>query len=79
MKKLLAAADQYIRESDWKVTAVLKFCLLSLGMILGMQVPEKRKKPVLFGCLALFAATYVPLMTKLLRLLLRKSGAEFDS
>ena len=33
MKKLFEAADRYIQSSDWKVIAVLKFCLVSLGMI----------------------------------------------
>ena len=41
MKKLFEAADRYIQSSDWKVIAVLKFCLVSLGMIVGMLIkPE---------------------------------------
>ena len=68
MNKLFSVADQYIQESDWKVIALLKFCLLSLGMILGMQIAPRHKKGVLLGCIAVFVATYIPLMAKLLRL-----------
>ena len=39
MKLLFRAADRYIEESDWKVLAVLKFCLISLGVLLGCKVP----------------------------------------
>ena len=67
MKKLFSAANRYLETSDWKVIAALKFCLISLGMMVGMQVRPKDKKPVFFGCLGVFAATYVPLMAKFFR------------
>ena len=38
MKKFLDYADQYIQESDWKVIAALKLCLLSLGICLGLFI-----------------------------------------
>lgn len=74
MNKLFNVADQYIQESDWKVIALLKFCLISLGVIVGMQVAPKHRKPVLLGCLAVFIATYIPLMAKLLRLYTAKGS-----
>jgi hypothetical protein len=43
MKKLLDAANHYIKTSDWKIIAVLKFCLISLGVMIGMQVKPKQK------------------------------------
>ena len=45
MKKLFEAANRYIETSDWKVIAVLKFCLISLGMMLGMWIKPKHRKP----------------------------------
>ena len=57
MKKLFAAADRYIQTSDWKTFAVLKFCLISLGMMIGMLMKPKHRKAVFFGCLGVFAAT----------------------
>ena len=64
MKKLFNAANRYIETSDWKIIAVLKFCLISLGMMIGMAIRKKDKKPVFFGALGVFAVTYVPLMVK---------------
>ena len=43
MKKLIRCANQYIWESDWKTIGLLKFCLLSLGICVGMAGPEERK------------------------------------
>ncbi len=37
MKKVFTAADRYIETSNWKTIAVLKFCLLALGIIIGMH------------------------------------------
>ena len=65
MKKLFDAANRYVETSDWKIIAVLKFCLISLGMMIGTAVRKEDRKPVFFGALGVFAATYVPLMIKL--------------
>lgn len=68
MKKLFpwlfAAADRYLRASDWKDIALLKLCLFSIGLMLGMQIKDKDKKVVHIGAAILFVATYVPLMSK---------------
>ena len=36
MKRLIRCANQYIWESDWKLISLLKFCLLSLGICIGL-------------------------------------------
>ena len=64
MKKLFDAANRYIETSDWKLIAVLKFCLISLGMMIGMAINRKNKKPVFFAALGVFVLTYIPLMVK---------------
>ena len=61
MKKLFEVANRYIETSDWKVIAVLKFCLISLGMMLGMLIRPKHKKPVFLAALCVFVASYIPL------------------
>ena len=68
MKKLFDAANRYIETSDWKIIAVLKFCLISLGMMLGMAVGRKNRKPVFLTALAVFSATYIPLMAKFFKI-----------
>ena len=67
MKKVFEAANRYMETSDWKIIAVLKFCLISLGVICGMGVKEKYRKPVLIASAAVFLATYIPLMAKFFR------------
>ena len=64
MNKLFDVANRYIETSDWKIIAVLKFCLISLGVMLGMTVSEKYRKPVLLTALAVFFPTYSVLMLK---------------
>ncbi|MBQ7785762.1 MAG: permease of phosphate ABC transporter [Clostridia bacterium] len=73
MNRLLDIADQYIRESDWKTIAVLKFCLLSIGMIVGMLLPDRIVMPAMIICAIVFVLTYIPLMAKLIRIALRKN------
>lgn len=62
--ELLDLGNRYAEKSSWKDFALTKFCLCSMGVAIGMSVPEKYRKPVLVGCAVVFAATYVPLMTK---------------
>ena len=76
MNKLFTAADRYLQDSDWKTIAVLKFCLIALGMMLGMAVPRERRKPFLIGAAVVFVATYVPLMVKLVRILMEVVGED---
>ncbi len=72
MKKLFDAANRYIETSDWKLIAVLKFCLIALGMMLGMLIRPRHKKPVFLGALVVFLLTYIPLMLKFYRVFTEK-------
>ena len=63
MKKIIACADAYLASRDWKMVAVLKFCLMALGLLLGLCVPAKYKKKAAAVGGAVFALTYIPLMT----------------
>lgn len=69
MKRVFASADEFIRESTWKDLAVLKFCLLSLGLLAGIRIAERHKKGVRIAASVVFALTYIPLMAKYLRIL----------
>ena len=66
--KLFDVANRYVRESDWKTLAMLKFCLFSIGIIAGVLLPQSCKTPVLAVFGTVFAVTYVPLMAKFFRL-----------
>ena len=67
MKALLRIGDNYAKKSSWRDFAVVKFCLFSMGLIAGMSVPDKEKKPVRAAAAMVFAVTYIPLMYKLFK------------
>lgn len=64
MKFLFKSADAYLRQSDWRDFALIKFCLFSMGLIAGVLLPSKAKKPAITTAAVVFVATYIPLMVK---------------
>ena len=66
--KLFEVADRYCKESTWKTMAALKFCLFSMGIIVGVLLPESCKIPVLVIFGIVFIVTYIPLMRKYFKL-----------
>lgn len=73
MKRLLDSANEYLRRCDWRDIAVLKFCLLSIGLLAGMEVPEKYRNTARIAASAVFVLTYIPTMTKFLCVLTKDS------
>ncbi len=41
--KLFRVADDYCRASNWKILALVKFCLFSVGIICGILLPRHRR------------------------------------
>ena len=70
MNRLTEAADRYLRDCTWKDISILKFCLIALGVLLGIAVPARKKKISAWAASLVFVATYVPLMSKFLPYLL---------
>ena len=70
MNRLLESADRYLEQSSWRDIAVLKVCLLSLGLLAGMELPERWRRPARFLAAFAFTVTYRPLMTRYLRILI---------
>ena len=66
--KLFEVADRYCKESTWKTMAALKFCLFSIGIIVGVLLPETYKTPVLVIFGIVFIVAYIPLMRKFFKL-----------
>lgn len=62
MKTLLALADSYIVSRDWKMLALVKFCLASVGLLLGLEMPARHRKTAAWAGLFVFLATWPPLM-----------------
>ena len=66
MKELLKYAQKYKERMNLMDFALLKFCLFSAGVMIGVGVPKKCKKRVAIGAGLVFVLTYAPLITKLL-------------
>ncbi len=66
MDKLFLSADDYLEKATWRDIAVLKFCLLALGIAIGCMVKKEYRKPVIQLSLLVFLATYIPLMSRYL-------------
>lgn len=69
MGKLFDYADEFINQSDWKDLALIKFCLCAMGMMWGLALPEKVRKPAAFIAVGIFVCTYMPLMLKMFRIM----------
>ena len=74
MNKLILCANQYIREADWKLISLLKLCLLSLGICIGLRIPSRNKKTIFKLAAFAFMASYIPLMSRFIRLLCSDKG-----
>ena len=71
-KKLFALGDRYAEQITWKDFALLKFCICSIGLMIGTFVPKTQRKKVICVSAGVFAVTYIPLMTKLFSIALKK-------
>ncbi len=64
MKRLFCYAERYLEKSTWKDLAMIKFCLFSIGVLAGIQIPKKNRKAAGMIALVVFVVTYIPLMAK---------------
>lgn len=72
---LLDVATQYCKEGTWKRLFLIKVCLLSFGIMIGILLPSMFASFVLKVCGILFVITALPLVYLLIRLLKRISKA----
>ena len=70
MKKLLDWANGCIRRWDWKDVALLKFCMLALGVLVGLALPNRGRRLAKQICAEVF------LMVDCFRMTLPKSSAD---
>ncbi|MDO4415774.1 MAG: hypothetical protein Q4C20_11920 [Erysipelotrichaceae bacterium] len=69
MKNLFKSADRYMKESDWKDLAVIKLCLCSMGVLVGLSMPLRFRKQAAIAAGVIFTSAYGPLMEKYFRIL----------
>ena len=76
MKKLFECANQYVKDSNWKDLALIKFCLCAMGMMIGLCIPKEKKKYPLILAAIVFTVTYIPLMKKYIKIAARSLSPE---
>ena len=64
LQQFLELGNRYAAKSDWTDFALTKFCLCAMGVLLGLAVPAKIKKPAAVAAGCVFAAAYLPLMKR---------------
>lgn len=67
MCKMVECANRFVKESSWKELALVKFCLCSMGIMIGSAIPKEKKKCVFLVALTVFLVTYIPLMVKFVK------------
>lgn len=76
---IFKTANNYLKECDWKDMALLKFCLIGLGMTTGGILAKKHcKETICFGT-GMFVATYIPVMAKFGKFLLEDIKKEDEA
>ena len=76
MKKLLDWANDCIRQWDWKDVALLKFCMLALGILAGLAMPHRGRRLAKQVCAEIFLLTWATLMVDCFRMTLPKNVSD---
>lgn len=69
MNKLVAAGKLYLKKMDLFDVALLKLCVGSLGVLVGLAAARKHRKGAGMAAGLIFCLTYVPLMGRFFRAL----------
>ena len=75
---LFDRADRYAAQSTWRDFALVKVCLFSMGVLMGLIVPVRKKKLTALGAGLLFLPTYAILLRRFLPFLLERDEWEED-
>lgn len=73
MNRLFELGDSYAKESSWKDFALVKLCLFSMGLAVGANAAQKHRGMITVLSIIAFVATYVPLMSKFMRIAAKNS------
>lgn len=66
LRSLMGRADRFAAQSTWKDFALVKFCLMSLGVLVGLSVPAKKRKGAGILAALVFLPTYILLLGRFL-------------
>lgn len=69
MKNIINTGKEFLKQASWSEMVLLKTCVFTAGILFGRALPKKLGRPVVFAAMAVFVATYVPLILKFLEIL----------
>lgn len=72
MKGIMKMASRYLTTMRLVDMAVLKVCLLSLGILIGLLIAKDTHRAAFTIFLVVFAATYIPAMWRFIGFALQK-------
>lgn len=78
MKRLLEISQEYIKTMSIRDMALIKICLYSAGILMGLSIPLKCRKIVSVAACAIFIVTYLLAMLPFLKMLQEKSEHSCD-
>ena len=64
MDWIVQAEKKYLWSSNWADWTLVRFCLFALGMMTGVLIHKKAKKPVFIVALLAFIGTIIPVAYK---------------
>lgn len=61
---LMSAGKRYVNDMELCDIAALKFCLMALGILIGIAIPKGARKPSALWAAVIFVGSFVALMGK---------------
>jgi len=68
MKEICKCADAFVQKCSIKDFALLKICLCAVGIMVGLSIPEKKRKWPLMAAGFVFVFSYVLIMAKFVKI-----------
>ncbi|HBE84839.1 MAG TPA: permease of phosphate ABC transporter [Lachnoclostridium sp.] len=68
MKEICKCADAFVQKCSIKDFALLKICLCAVGIIVGLSIPEKKRKWPLMAAGFVFIFSYILIMAKFVKI-----------
>jgi|GEM_PF-2425522 len=78
MQRILDGANRYIAQCGIKDFSLVKLCLFSLGLLVGLFVPRSTRRVAAAASFMAFAASCIYLVTTFIRFILNGDGGETE-
>lgn len=68
MKGICECADVFVQKCSIKDFALLKICLCAVGIMVGLSIPEKKRRWPLMAAGFVFVFSYILIMAKFVKI-----------